>query len=56
MAAATAAHMGQQLAIVVNGVVISAPRVDGVIREQSVLTGRWTRQEADEIVSGLNGK
>jgi len=56
MAAATAAHIGEPLAVMIDGRVISAPIVDGTIDQGALLTGYWPRTEADELVAGLTGR
>ena len=56
MASATQAHIGKPLAILVNGTVVAAPTLRGVIRQSALITGDWTREQADEVAAGLTGK
>jgi preprotein translocase subunit SecD len=56
MAAATQAHVGRPLAIVVNGAVLTAPTVRSPIRQDTLITGDLTRQQAEEIVAGLTAR
>jgi preprotein translocase subunit SecD len=53
MATATTAHIGRPLAVIVNGEVIAAPTVRAVIADQAVISGNFTRTEAENIASGL---
>ena len=53
MATATSAHTGRPLAIIVNGEVIAAPTVRGTIGDQALISGDFTRAEAERIASGL---
>lgn len=46
--------IGRQLAIVVDGVVISAPTVQGQISGSGVITGTFTEQEARDLATQLN--
>jgi preprotein translocase subunit SecD len=46
---ATAANVGRRLAIVVDGVVVSAPTIQGPIGESGVISGRFTKEEAGEL-------
>jgi len=56
MANATQAHVGRPLAILVNGRVVAAPTLRGPIAPDAIITGDWTRQQADEIAAGLTGR
>ena len=56
IATATQAHVGRPLAILLNGKVIAAPTLRDPIRQDALLTGDWTKQQADEIATGLNGR
>lgn len=53
---ATREHLGKPIAILVNGVVVSAPRVDGVIGQDAQIFGRFTQAEAEQIAAGLTGR
>ena len=56
MADATQGHVGRPLAIVVNGTVVAAPILRDPVRQDALITGDWTREQADEIAAGLTGK
>jgi preprotein translocase subunit SecD len=45
----TSTHIGQQLAIVLDGVVLSAPVINSAIRDQGVIEGQFTREEAESL-------
>ena len=49
----TANHVGQQIAIVMDGVVYSAPTVQGRIDGASSITGNFTVQEAEDLANVL---
>jgi TonB family protein len=49
----TKIHIGKPVAIVLNGRVISAPIVRSIIRESAVISGSFTKEEADRIVAGF---
>ena len=53
MANATSAHTGKPLAIIVNGEVIAAPTVRSAIGDQAVITGGFSRAEAETIAAAL---
>jgi preprotein translocase subunit SecD len=53
---ATRGHIGKPVAILVNGVVVSAPRLDGVLRQDAAIFGTFTQAEADKIAAGLMGR
>lgn len=42
------------LAIILNDRVVSAPRINGIIRSSGIITGQFTRQEIDDLASVLN--
>ncbi len=42
-------HIGDQLVIVLDGQVLSAPRINGAIRDNGVITGSFTKEEADSL-------
>jgi len=50
---ATAAHVGKPVAIVLDGRVVSAPVVRSPIGRSALLTGNFTRAQAEAIVSRL---
>jgi hypothetical protein len=54
MRQATAAHVGRPLAILVDGAVVSAPVVRSPIGDSAVITGSYTRAEAERIVEGIS--
>ena len=56
MMSATQTHIGRPLAILVNGTVIAAPTLRGTIGQDAIVTGDWTREQADEIAAGLTGR
>lgn len=45
----TSSHVGQAMAIVLDGVVLSAPRINSAIRDQGVITGQFTKDEAESL-------
>ena len=45
----TGSHIGQPMAIVLDGVVLSAPTIQAAIRDQGVITGQFTKDEADSL-------
>ncbi len=53
LATATATHTGKPLAIIVDGEVISAPTVRDRIANEALITGDFTREEAERIATGL---
>ena len=53
LATATATHKGKPLAIIVDGDVISAPTVRDRITNEALITGDFTREEAERIATGL---
>jgi preprotein translocase subunit SecD len=51
----TATHIGDILAIVMDNVVLSAPRIQGAIPEgQGMITGKFTREEADSLAAQMS--
>jgi preprotein translocase subunit SecD len=52
----TANHMGRPLAILIDGAVTTAPVVRSPIGESAVVTGSFTRDEAERIVKGIGGR
>jgi preprotein translocase subunit SecD len=53
MAGLTQSHTGRPLALIVDGKVITAPTVKGPIGEAAMITGQFTREEAERISSGI---
>jgi protein-export membrane protein SecD len=49
----TNTHQGQQMAIVLDGVVLSAPVIQARISDSGVITGDFTRDEADVLAAQL---
>lgn len=45
----TSTHIGQPMAIVLDGVVLSAPVINAAIRDQGVITGQFTEEEANSL-------
>lgn len=45
----TSTHIGQQMAIVLDGFVLSAPVVNAAISDQGVITGQFSREEAESL-------
>ena len=45
----TRSHIGQPLAIVLDGRVLSAPRINAAIRDNGVITGGFLKEEADSL-------
>jgi protein-export membrane protein SecD len=45
----TSTHIGQPMAIVLDGLVLSAPVVNAAIRDQGVITGQFTQAEAESL-------
>ena len=53
---ATREHIGKPIAILVNGIVVSAPRLAGVLRQEAAIFGTFTQAEAEKIAAGLTGR
>lgn len=45
----TSTHIGQPMAIVLDGVVLSAPVINAAIRDQGVISGQFTKEEAEGL-------
>lgn len=56
MARATEGHIGRPMAIMIDGEVVMAPTVRSVTSTDAVITGNYTRAEADRIVAGIIGR
>jgi preprotein translocase subunit SecD len=50
---ATGANVGRGLAIVLDGKVVSAPRINSRIDDQGMIEGRFTQQEVQDLVTKL---
>jgi beta-lactamase regulating signal transducer with metallopeptidase domain len=53
MAEATRSHIDRPMAILVDGEVVSAPTVRSAVRDRAVITGDFTREEAEALAVGL---
>jgi TonB family protein len=53
LAEATKSHLGRPMAILLDGRVISAPMLRSIIRGSAVISGDFTRAEAERIAAGL---
>lgn len=53
LAEATKIHLGRPIAILLDGRVLSAPTVRSIIRGSAVISGDFTRGEAERIAAGL---
>jgi preprotein translocase subunit SecD len=51
--ALTKANLGNRLAIIVNGRVVSAPKIMSEIHDQVAITGRFSTQEVQNLVNTL---
>ena len=52
-AQATGANIGRGLAIILDGKVVSAPRINARIQDEGIIEGRFTQQEVDDLVTVL---
>jgi hypothetical protein len=53
MRQATTTHLGRPIAILVDGVVVTAPVVQSTISDSAVISGHYTRTEAERIADGI---
>lgn len=53
MRRATTAHVGRPVAILIDGVVVAAPVVRSAINDSAVISGDFTRAEAERIAIGI---
>jgi hypothetical protein len=53
---ATQGHVGKPLAILVDGQIVIAPTVKSAITTSAVISGDYSKAEADRIVSGILGR
>jgi len=56
LAESTKIHVGRPVAIMLNVRVIAAPVVRSMIRDSAVISGNFTRDEADRIVAGFSAR
>jgi len=49
----TAAHVGERLAIVLDGEVVSAPLIQGEVAEEALISGEFSAEEAKDLVLRL---
>jgi len=56
MRRATQSHVGKPLAILIDGTVVMAPVVRSAIAGQAVITGDYTKAEAEHIAAGMIGR
>jgi preprotein translocase subunit SecD len=54
MRQATTSHIGKPVAIIIDGDVVSAPTVKSPIGGSAVISGDYTRADADRIAQGMN--
>jgi len=53
MRQATANHVGRPVAILIDGSVVMAPVVRAPIGDSAVISGKYTRAEAERIADGM---
>ena len=53
MRQATANHVGRPVAILIDGKVVTAPTLRSAISDSAVISGNYTRVEAERIVDGI---
>ena len=53
MREATANHLGRPMALLIDGAVVMAPTVRAVVSTEALLTGNYTKAEADRIATGM---
>jgi preprotein translocase subunit SecD len=56
MARLTEQHLDKPVALVVDGKVLSAPTIRGKLSTKAMITGGFTKEEAERIVRRLTGK
>jgi hypothetical protein len=56
MSTATQGHLGRPMAILLDGDVVMAPVVRSPISNSAMITGNYTKAEADRIVNGIVGR
>jgi preprotein translocase subunit SecD len=55
MLRATEQHLGRPLAILLDGELVAAPVVRSPISDSAVITGRYSRADAERIAAGVLG-
>ena len=50
---ATQAHIGKPMAILIDGRVVMAPTLRGAISDSAMITGVYTKAEAQRVVEGI---
>ena len=53
---ATRGHIGKPIAVLLDGTVVSAPTLRGVLRQDAAIVGNFTRAEAEQLAAGLRGR
>ena len=53
MRAATASHVGRPMAVLIDGAVVMAPIVRAPIGDLAMITGGFTREQAEKIADGI---
>jgi preprotein translocase subunit SecD len=56
MRQATSAHIGRPVAILIDGTVVMAPVVRSPIGDMAVISGHYTRAQAEQIAGGITGR
>lgn len=56
MRQATIAHIGRPVALLIDGQVVMAPVVRSPIGDSAVITGNFTRSEAERVAEGILGR
>ena len=51
----TGENIGKRLAVLFNGKVVMAPTIRGQISDRGVITGNFTKEEAESIAKGIKG-
>jgi preprotein translocase subunit SecD len=54
MRQATARHVGAPIAILIDGEVVAAPMLRSPIGTEALITGNFTKQEAERIANGMS--
>jgi preprotein translocase subunit SecD len=56
MSRASQNHLGRPMAILIDGTVVMAPVIKAPMSTSATITGQFTREEAERIVSGIRGR
>jgi hypothetical protein len=56
MSRASQHHLGRPMAILIDGTVVMAPVIKAPMSTSATITGQFTREEAERIVSGIRGR